>query len=140
MTADTPQTAAGRALLAEWGPTDDPEYPQVGTYIDYRAQFLEGVLAIEREARSGLDAGLREAATVVAATAEPDEGFEGEFVDYLVPADAIHGLRAVLALASSGEAAPVDDFATWPLYEHRDHPRCVCSACIAREEADDDRS
>jgi hypothetical protein len=74
---DTPQTAAGRALLAEWGPTDDPEYPQVGTYIDYRAQFLAGILLIETEAatraRSGLDAGLR-----AAVRAYLDESCPGE--------------------------------------------------------------
>ena len=47
-------TEAGKRLLKEWGPTDDPEYPQVGKYVDYRADFSGQIAAIEAEARATL--------------------------------------------------------------------------------------
>lgn len=44
---------------------------------------------------SGSDA-LREAAQRVVAKAEFDDDFEGQYIDYLVPADALDALRAAL--------------------------------------------
>lgn len=41
-------------------------------------------------------AGLREAAQAVVKAAEPDDDFDGQFIDYLVPFAAIDALRAAL--------------------------------------------
>jgi hypothetical protein len=41
---------------------------------------------------------LREAALRVLAEAETDDNWDGEFTDYLVPAEAVDALRAALAI------------------------------------------
>jgi hypothetical protein len=51
------------------------------------------------------DAGLRAAAQRVVASAEPDDNFDGEYIEYLVQADVLEALRAALA-SSPAPACP----------------------------------
>lgn len=99
-TSDTDRLAA---LLHEAGIACDAHGPlRIGRHGDVHGVHAARLIAagVTLDPRPDPDAALREAAEAVVRQAEPDDNFDGEFIEYLVPWDAIGALR--LAIERSG--------------------------------------
>lgn len=116
-------TEAIRELI-EWA-DNFPHQPSAHYDLIVRANEE---LATLDAARQPVSPDLRAAAAAVIQHAEPDEGFEGEFAEYLVPADCIDALRAALD-GATGPPRPVldDDFYERAAAQARDLARYLAN-------------